>query len=209
MRRLASRALGSLGSQLCDDDLVHAFLIERGPRLVQLMAEIEPEAKKKYLFTAFKNFVRSALRQEKRHAASVEQLAYTAIVCENADPALAPFTEQALSGAVSALSRDVARAAGLFLGVHGSSSSIRQISELFGISRYTARLYVLDGVLGAAIHLGHFGALTDRQVEACRYVIIEGKTPSIAAGSLGITVTQVQSALSTARQLIAAIIPNK
>jgi DNA-binding CsgD family transcriptional regulator len=194
-------------SKVDHEDLVHAFFLEKVPKVVELVADLSPANRSAYVRSAFRNFVRSAARDEKRHSSALERLANEFVVTLGAPGHVgAAIDPTQLRSALSLLPTSCAQASRLFLGLDGPPRSLRQIASALGTSRHTARIAVLDGLLAAAIALEHTGVLSPREVESCRLVLLEGSSVEASAMQLNVSPHQVRSAIESARAVIASAI---
>ena len=219
-------ALGRIGAALASQDsrlpaeevtdLLHAFALERLPRIVTLTRGMASDEQGRYIRASFRNFLRTFARSYMRHEKALEQLGTVMRATSEGfqqgleDRGSARLSNQVsddfgenFTTALSGLPKVQARAATMFLGLDDSSRSVREIAKDLGITRYAARLAVLDGLLGVAVLLGHRGILGDRDVEACRLIILEGCSLEEAARALRLTQHQVRSALERARTIVA------
>lgn len=226
-------ALGRIGAALAAQDsrlpveevpdLLHAFVLERLPRIAILTRGMASDEQGRYIRTSFRNFLRTFARSHTRHEKCLEQLAtemcgatgefLQSLEGERSvhvfNQASEGLEEQTFADALSELPTELARVAAMFLGLDGSPRSIREIAKELGMTRYATRLAVLDGLLGVAILLGRRGILGDREVEACRLIILEGRSMADAAHALRLTRHQVRSALERARTIVAVAVQKR
>lgn len=190
------KAFGLTGEDA--EDLLHSFVLQRLPRIATLTENLSAQERNRYLRASFRNFVRDAQRARKRQDAALERLALE--LSDNAadeSPGAPPLSIQSV---LEQLPEDSARALSMFLGIGTSQLSIRELAHVLRTSRYTAKLLVLDGLIGAALALGEAGILSEVETEACREVILNAASIENAATSLGLTVEQVRRALQRARR---------
>jgi DNA-directed RNA polymerase specialized sigma24 family protein len=226
-------ALGRIGAALASQDprlpadevtdLLHAFVLERLPRITILTRGMASKEQGRYIRTSFRNFLRTFARSYARHEKSLKQLATEmqgategfAQGLEN-ERSVGVFSqgsedaeEKTLADALPGLRPELAQAAAMFLGLGVSQRSIREIAKELGMTRYATRLAVLDGLLGVAMLLGRRGILGGREVEACRLIILEGRSLADAARALRLTQHQVRSALERARAIVAVAVQKR
>jgi DNA-directed RNA polymerase specialized sigma24 family protein len=78
------------------------------------------------------------------------------------------------------------------------------VAERFGLTRHAARRAVVDGSLSLALRLGDADALSKRERDVCRQILLEGSSIAETARELRLTETQVRSALASARARMVA-----
>jgi DNA-directed RNA polymerase specialized sigma24 family protein len=188
-------------------DLVHAFVLERLPRIVPITARMPEGEAHLYLRASFRNFLRDAYRAKNRQERALEILRSEAQSAAPDDGSTLP--PNTVAEALSDLPATLARAAALFLGTDEAPKSLRDIAAILGITRYEARTAVLDGLLAIAARLGERGVLTRKQLECCRLVLLEGVPIGEAAQQMHLTHGQVVSALDQARMSVAIVLNRK
>jgi DNA-directed RNA polymerase specialized sigma24 family protein len=202
-------------------DLLHAFVLERLPRIALLTQDMAPEDQGRYVRTSFRNFLRNVARTSIRHEKSLEQLATelksTKIVQDDwddrkrgtlSDQTATDFREK-FTDALCELSAEQAQAVAMFLGTDNDPRSVREIAKELRTTRYAAKRAILDGLLGVALVLGRRGVLDDREVEACQLIILEGHSITDTARALRLTQHQVRFALERARSVVASALQKR
>lgn len=209
LRHLGASATRS-SSRLSNEDagdLVQSFVIDVFPRLVPRLEALPLERQRAYLRVAFRNFAVDVARSQ----ASAES-ALRAFAAESSQRPSNSANEMApglgairqIDAAVSSIPAELREAASSFLGLTGPAESIREIAARLRVSRYRARLLVLDGLLATAIAAGLVGRLSQREVDVCRMVLLEGAHPAEAATQLLLSGQQAKAALAHARDVITA-----
>lgn len=192
LRLLATRYRQLVASDGAEDadDLLQSFLIERLPRIVEVLEHLSASEQEHYLVASFRNFARSHRRSVQRYQRALGGLARQP--SPNEEP---PFDASLDHGSVRS-------ELGAFLRSGATRASLRAIADEFGITRYEARKRIVDASLALAVELGESDLLAPREVAVCRLVLLAGLSPSETADALGITDAQVRRALSVARELM-------
>lgn len=183
-----------------DEDLVHTFVLDRLPDIVERIEALPEPERRSYVRASFRNFVRSARRTATRSRRALETLGRELDVHTEAPGHDVLPVDHALRQVPERLAAPLRR----FLGVGCPSQSVRQLAEELAMTRHSARLAVLDGFLALAARLGERGALTSRELAVCELLLLQGVDAEHAASELGITRQQVKQALSRARSLVSA-----
>jgi DNA-directed RNA polymerase specialized sigma24 family protein len=190
------------------EDLLHSFVVDRLTRVARASQTLKEEDRRRYVRAAFRNFLRSAGRNQALRAAALEQVSRELSRADPEQPADAELEQhgfaQGLHPAIADLPLDLARPAALYLGLTGPPQSIREIAASLGLTRYLARLTIVNGLVAIAARLRARALLSDREMEAARLVLLEGNDLEGAAQSLGLTRQQVSAALARARDALAA-----
>jgi DNA-directed RNA polymerase specialized sigma24 family protein len=183
------------------EDILQSFALEILPQVVEKTAGLSEADQGKYVRAALRNFVRSVLRSHNREALALARLEKEVSWTEpEPSEALDPVH---LDQAIGQLPIESRRAVRAFLGIGREPTSIREIAKELGLTRYSTRKALQDGLLGAALALRQRGALSPIEAEACRRFILDGESLESVATSLGLSVHQVRQALHRARQVIA------
>ena len=202
-------------------DLLHAFALEKLPRIALLTQGMPPDEQGRYVRASYRNFLRDYARTAAGHEKSLEQLAIElsrtkTMIQEGLDDSdtVHPYQisndlREKLSDALSELSMKKAKAVAMFLGLDNGPRSVREIARELHTTRYAAKHAVLDGLLGIALLLGRRGILGDREVEACRLIILDGRSVADAARILKLTQHQVRTALEIARSVVVVILRSR
>lgn len=185
-------------------DLVHSFALERLTAVVD-RAPIDPARRGAYIRSSFRNFVRDAIRRQRREEDALACLRAEVGVDlrDEAHERESVVSSAQVEQALAAIPSELATAARAYLGVDGAAASIREIAQRGGLSRHAARRAVIDGLLAAGVALGQSGALTPMQSAAVRAVLSQGVAIEVAAARLHLTTAQVRRALRDARSLVA------
>jgi DNA-directed RNA polymerase specialized sigma24 family protein len=190
------------------EDLVHSFVLDRLPRVAEASRGLPQDSRRQYLRASFRNFLRSAARERSRHATALDQLsrAFGHVQPESrADIDKETLASPAeVHAEVVDLPPDLLRPAALYLGISGPPQSIRNIARSLNLTRYLTRLAVIDGLVAIAVQMRARGLLSDRELEAARLVLLEGRDMEEAARRLRLTTQQVRGALGRARTAVAA-----
>jgi hypothetical protein len=197
LRHLARRYRAVLVAEGSEDadDLLHAFLVDRLPRVADRLDSLATEEQReKYLAVAFLNFARDHRRATLRYRRALREFGEEA---PDKTPASARAPRPLPSVRVPL--DPVLRA---FFGGDSSASSIRRVAQELGISRYAARKAIVDGALVLVVQLGRQAVLSTRQVDVCEQVLLHGTSITETAGYLGLTETQVRQALTSARKTV-------
>ncbi len=189
------------GGHLEVADIVHSFITGKLPQLVKHILVASPENEQAYVNTALRQFVIDQWRREVRSERALD--AYSAEQQRQGET----FHEDQLAISITPdlmrrLTPSRAEALRLFLGVDGPPRSIREIAEALNETRHGARSLVIEGILSVAAALSVQGALSEREVDACYRVLLEGRTVEDAARILGLTSNEVRRALQRARSTV-------
>lgn len=186
-------------------DLVHSFVVDRLARVVAASRALPEEHRQRYLLAAFRNFLRSAARSHHRHAIALDRLAREFPAGSAEEHAPEPAVDaSAVDRALADVRPELVAAVRLFFGLDGRPHSIRQIAAALQTTRYLARLAVIDGLVAIAARLEARGMLSDRELQAARAVLLEGREMEEAAQAIGLTRQQVRRALDRARAAVDA-----
>lgn len=195
------------------EDVLHAFMLDRAPHVARIVEALPSEQRAAYVVAAFRNFVRRTLRARRRQERALE---YLAIEFQFRPPnASEPdgagevdgrlLNEWSLREVLAGPRGEAvaAQAAAMYFGIRGAPQSLRQIAQALKLSRYAARIAVLDGLMIVTLQLAQGGGLSSSEAEACRLLVVEGWDPESVARAVRLTRHQVRRALERARAVLA------
>jgi len=210
---LLRRAIAA-GAADSSDDLLHEFAVSHLPRVMTRSATLNPDSQRGYVYSAARNFARTALRRRTRESVALKvlrDLPQPSPPTPDEVHSEASFQEQAagLEPETLGITDEQSRALRAFFGFDSDPASIREIAASLRLTRYRTTSLIVDGLAAAALRLGHTGALEPEEANACRSVLLDGLSLAAAAKRHDMTTTRVRRLVKHLRSTVANSLPTQ